>query len=67
MSLRPSGAINLPATTIEPGQPLALDLPSNLIDDAGGILSLLDPHDRKVDGVSYFGGPGGGWSTSFAT
>ena len=56
----------LPSTTIEPGQPLSIDLPGNFLVDAGGILSLLDNRGLRVDGVAYLGGPATGWSTSFA-
>jgi len=37
-----------------------------LIDDAGGVLTLLDKRGLKVDGVDYLGGAASGWSTSFA-
>ncbi|MFL9898021.1 DUF2278 family protein [Paraburkholderia fungorum] len=63
----PDTAQNLPATTIAPGQPLTIDLTGNFLNDAGGILSLIDSHGLKVDGVGYLGGPATGWSTSFAT
>jgi uncharacterized protein YukJ len=62
----PDGALDLPNTSIEPGRPLTLDLPGNMLDDAGGILSLLDANGLKVDGVAYLGGPTSGWSSSFA-
>lgn len=62
----PTSSFPLPATTIEPGQPLAVVLTNDLINDAGGILSLLDDRGLRVDGVSYSGGLAAGWSTSFA-
>lgn len=63
----PNASLDLPATVIEPGQPLSIALTNDLIDDAGGILSLLDARGLKVDGVAYLGGSTAGWSTSFAT
>jgi len=62
----PTGVFDLPDETIAPGEPLAADLPPGLIEDAGGILSLLEAQGLKVDGVSYLGGPASGWSSSFA-
>lgn len=62
----PSASMDLPATIIQPGQPLSIDLGSHLVFDAGGILSLLNAGSLKVDGVAYLGGPATGWSTSFA-
>lgn len=63
----PDASLDLPATTIEPGQPLSIELSNKFVVDGGGILSLLDARDLKVDGVAYLGGPAAGWSTSFAT
>jgi hypothetical protein len=57
----------LPGIAVEPGQPLAIELPEAFVVDAGGILSLMDAQGLKVDGVSYLGGAASGWSTSFAT
>ncbi|BEH22860.1 branched-chain amino acid transport ATP-binding protein [Burkholderia pseudomallei] len=61
----PIASKDLPATTVQPGQPLSIDLDSSLIFDTGGILSLLNDRGLKVDGVAYLGGPATGWSTSF--
>jgi hypothetical protein len=56
----------LTATTLPPGQPLSVVLAPDLIDDAGGILTLVNPANLRVDGVAYLGGdPTTGWSTSF--
>lgn len=63
----PDSSQKLQSTTIQPGEPLTIDLPSEFLDDTGGILTLLDDRDLKVDGVAYLGGPATGWSTSFAT
>ncbi|WP_233808992.1 DUF2278 family protein [Paraburkholderia sp. HP33-1] len=60
-------SLDLPNTTIEPGQPLSVELTSSFVVDTGGILSLLDARSLKVDGVAYLGGPASGWSTSFET
>ncbi len=58
--------IRLPAGTLLPGQPLSLSLAPDALDDAGGILTLLNPANLRVDGVAYPGGdPATGWSTSF--
>ncbi|REG50930.1 uncharacterized protein DUF2278 [Paraburkholderia sp. BL6669N2] len=62
----PTTSFSIPPTTIEPGQPLTVALTNDLINDAGGILSLIDDRGLKVDGVAYSGGPAAGWSTSFA-
>jgi len=59
-------AVPLPATMLPPGQPLSVALAPDLIDDSGGILTLLNPANLRVDGVAYLGGdPTTGWSTSF--
>lgn len=63
----PDASLDLPATTIAPGQPLPVTLPNGFVVDTGGILSLLDARGLRVDGVAYLGGPATGWSTSFAT
>ncbi|SDI38830.1 Uncharacterized protein YukJ [Paraburkholderia steynii] len=62
----PTSSLQIPDTTIAPGQPLAVELSNDFINDAGGILSLLDDRGLRVDGVAYLGGPATGWSTSFA-
>ena len=61
----PTAGQDLPATSIQPGQPISIDLNGSLVLDAGGILSLIDAQRLKVDGVAYLGGPATGWSTSF--
>jgi uncharacterized protein YukJ len=63
----PGASLDLPATTIAPGQPLSVTLQSEFVVDTGGILSLLDARGLRADGVAYLGGPASGWSTSFAT
>jgi uncharacterized protein YukJ len=56
----------LPATALLPGQPLSVALRPDLLDDAGGVLTLVNPANLKVDGVAYLGGDAAsGWSTSF--
>ncbi len=56
----------LPAGPLAPGQPLTLSLPTGSILDGGGILTLVNNANLRVDGVGYRGGdPVGGWSTSF--
>ncbi len=58
--------IPLPATALLPGQPLSVPLGPHMLDDAGGVLSLVNPANLRVDGVAYLGGDAaGGWSTSF--
>lgn len=57
----------LPATPLQPGQPLAAALPAGALSDAGGLITLVNAADLSVDGVAYLGGdPKAGWSTSFA-
>jgi len=65
--ISPNASMALPGIAVEPGQPLAIELPEAFVVDAGGILSLMDAQGLKVDGVSYLGGAASGWSTSFAT
>ena len=56
----------LPATTLAPGQPLSIPLPAGSLSDAGGLLTLINSSQLRVDGVAYLGGdPVAGWSTSF--
>jgi uncharacterized protein YukJ len=58
--------IPLPATALLPGQPLSVPLAPGVLDDAGGILTLINPANLRVDGVAYLGGDAAnGWSTSF--
>ncbi|MGA2792167.1 MAG: DUF2278 family protein [Roseiarcus sp.] len=58
--------IPLPATALLPGQPLSVALAPATLDDAGGILTLVNPANLRVDGVAYLGGDAAsGWSTSF--
>ena len=50
-----------------PGQPLSAPLPAGSISDGGGLLTLINASQLRVDGVAYAGGdPQQGWSTSFA-
>ena len=59
-------AIPLPAISLVPGQPLSFPLAAGVLDDSGGILTLLNAANLRVDGVAYLGGdPANGWSTSF--
>ena len=58
--------IPLPAASLAPGQPLSVALEPGALDDAGGILTLRNPANLRVDGVAYLGGDAAaGWSTSF--
>ena len=57
----------LPALRLAPAQPLSTTLPTGALNDAGGLVTLLDAAGLKVDGVAYLGGDSSaGWSTSFA-
>jgi uncharacterized protein YukJ len=59
-------AIPLPAGALAPNQPLSVPLEPGMLDDGGGILTLLNAAHLRVDGVAYLGGNGAsGWSTSF--
>jgi len=59
-------SLPLPAQTLAPGAPLAFAPPNDAISDGGGILSLFNPQNLKVDGVAFLGGnPQQGWSDSF--
>ena len=52
---------------LAPGQPLGAPLPAASLSDAGGLLTLINASQLRVDGVAYAGGdPELGWSTSFA-
>jgi len=56
----------LPATPLAPGRPLAAPLPAGALNDAGGLVTLLNSAGLRVDGVAYLGGDAkSGWSTSF--
>jgi uncharacterized protein YukJ len=58
--------IPLPSVSLVPGQPLSLPLPTDALDDRGGILMLVNAANLRVDGVAYPGGDAAaGWSTSF--
>jgi uncharacterized protein YukJ len=60
-------AYPLPAKLLAPGQPLATALPAGALSDGGGLITLLNPGNLRVDGVAYLGGDArAGWSTSFA-
>ena len=57
----------LPETVLAPGQPLGAPLPAGSLSDGGGLLTLINASQLRVDGVAYAGGdPQQGWSTSFA-
>jgi hypothetical protein len=59
-------SLPLPAGALAPGQPLSLPLAAGFLNDAGGILTLVNSASLRVDGVAYLGGdPVNGWSTSF--
>ena len=56
----------LPARALAPGEPLSLPLPNGALNDRGGLLTLLNPTNLKVNGKAYRGGDGEkGWSTRF--
>jgi hypothetical protein len=49
-----------------PGQPLSMPLAAGALNDSGGILTLVNPANLRVDGVAYLGGDAAnGWSSSF--
>ena len=57
----------LPATPLAPGQPIAAALPAGALSDGGGLITLANSGNLRVDGVAYLGGDAKtGWSTSFA-
>ena len=57
----------LPAAPLAPGRPLAAPLPAGALSDGGGLITLVNPSNLRVDGVAYLGGDAKvGWSTSFA-
>ena len=49
-------AFPLPAATLAPGQPLTIPLPAGALGDAGGLMTLLNSSNLRVDGVAYLGG-----------
>jgi hypothetical protein len=56
----------LPETVLPAGQPMSAQLPAGSLSDSGGLLTLVDASQLRVDGVAYAGGdPQQGWSTSF--
>jgi hypothetical protein len=56
----------LPETVLPAGQPLSAPLPAGSLSDSGGLLTLVNSSQLRVDGVAYAGGdPQQGWSTSF--
>ena len=56
----------LPETVLAAGQPLSAPLPAGSLSDSGGLLTLVNSSQLRVDGVAYAGGdPQQGWSTSF--
>ena len=59
-------SLPLPSATLAPGQPLGLPLPSGALNDQGGLVSLFNAANLKVDGEAYLGGDAAtGWSSSF--
>ena len=59
--------IALPAGPLLPGQPLSAPVAAGVLKDAGGVLTLLNPSNLRVDGVAYLGGDAAaGWSSSFS-
>jgi uncharacterized protein YukJ len=59
-------AFPLPAGAVLPNQPLSVPLAAGVLNDSGGLLTLINPANLRVDGVAYLGGdPAAGWSTSF--
>ena len=60
-------ATPLPAGALAPAQPLSVNMATGAILDGGGILTLVNDANLRVDGVAYRGGDAiAGWSTSFA-
>jgi uncharacterized protein YukJ len=58
--------IGLPAGALLPGQPMSLPLAAGVLNDAGGILTLVNASNLRIDGVAYLGGDAAkGWSSSF--
>ena len=57
----------LPATHLPPGHPLPAAVPAGALSNGGGLVTLVNAGNLRVDGVAYLGGdPKAGWSTSFA-
>jgi uncharacterized protein YukJ len=62
----PEKIIALPAGPLAPGQPLSLPLAAGVLDDSGGVLTLRNAANLRVDSAAYLGGDAvSGWSTSF--
>ena len=58
--------VPLPPRKLAPGEPLSIAFPVGALDDRGGLITLLDASNLRVDGEAYRGGAGAkGWSTSF--
>ena len=56
----------LPSQPLAAGTALPITLPTGFVKDSGGILTLLNPENLRVDGVAFTGGnPAVGWSDSF--
>ena len=56
----------LPMRSLAPGEPISLPLPAGALNDRGGLITLLNTANLRVDGEAYRGGDGAhGWSTSF--
>ena len=59
-------SIPLPKGPLLGGQTLPVALAADALSDSGGILTLVNPANLRVDGVAYLGGDAAsGWSTSF--
>jgi uncharacterized protein YukJ len=60
------GSVPLRGGALGPGEPLSTPLAAGVLNDSGGILTLINSANLRVDGVAYLGGDAaGGWSTSF--
>ncbi|MGO9740306.1 MAG: DUF2278 family protein [Roseiarcus sp.] len=56
----------LPPRRLDPGEPMSVPLPAGALDDRGGLVTLINAANLRVDGEAYRGGDGAkGWSTSF--
>ncbi len=59
-------SIPAPAIPLASSQPLTIPLAAGVLNDSGGILTLINAAGLRVDGVAYLGGDAlNGWSTSF--
>jgi uncharacterized protein YukJ len=59
-------AIPTPAMPLASSQPLTMPIAAGVLDDGGGILTLINAAGLRVDGVAYMGGDAlNGWSTTF--